>query len=204
MIESVGEHTFARQLTAVRSEPAEEAEQVTQVLAGEPLRALERSGEWVRIETAYRYPGWIREEALGGVADPDWLAPHAADPVEHARTLLGTRYEWGGMTPAGIDCSGLVHVSFRACGLLVPRDADQQEEAGRQLSESELQPGDVITYGPPERADHIAFWLGDGRILHSTRRDGVDGVVEEAEPEELRSRRRARLRLDPTGLIDPS
>ena len=50
--------------------------------------------------------------------------------------------------------------------------------------------------GPPEGiADHVAFWLGGGRILHSTRREGVNGVVEEAEPEELRTRRRALVRL---------
>jgi gamma-D-glutamyl-L-lysine dipeptidyl-peptidase len=197
MTESVGEHTFARQLAAVRAEPSEDAEQVTQVLAGEPLRVLETDGDWARVETAYAYPGWIRREALGGVADPDWLQPRAADPIEHARTLLGTRYEWGGMTPVGIDCSGLVHMSFRACGGLVPRDADQQEEAGQKLGEDELRPGDLVTYGPPAGADHVAFWLGDGRILHATRREGVDGVVEEQEPEELRSRRRAFVRLAP-------
>ena len=101
------------------------------------------------------------------------------------------------MTSAGIDCSGLVHMAFRACGHLVPRDADQQEEAGERLAESELCAGDLITYGPPERADHIAFWLGEGRILHSTRRDGVDGVVEEDEPAELRGRPRALVRLGP-------
>jgi gamma-D-glutamyl-L-lysine dipeptidyl-peptidase len=198
MVESVGEHTFARQLTALRAGPGEEAEQVTQALPGEPLRVLEASGDWARVETAYAYPGWIRREALGGVADPDWLAPRSADPVAHARTLLGTRYEWGGMTDMGIDCSGLVHMSFRACGGLVPRDADQQEEAGEQLSEADLRPGDLITYGPPEGADHVAFWLGDGRILHATRHDGVDAVVEEEEPEELRSRRRALVRLAPS------
>jgi gamma-D-glutamyl-L-lysine dipeptidyl-peptidase len=197
MTESVGEHTFARQLAAVRAEPSEDAEQVTQVLAGEPLRVLETDGDWARVETAYAYPGWIRREALGGVADPDWLQPRAADPIEHARTLLGTRYEWGGMTPVGIDCSGLVHMSFRACGGLVPRDADQQEEAGQKLGEDQLRPGDLVTYGPPAGADHVAFWLGDGRILHATRREGVDGVVEEQEPEELRSRRRAFVRLAP-------
>jgi gamma-D-glutamyl-L-lysine dipeptidyl-peptidase len=118
------------------------------------------------------------------------------DPVEHAQTLLGTRYEWGGMTSAGIDCSGLVHMAFRACGLLVPRDADQQEEAGEKLSEADLQVGDLVTYGPPERADHIAFWLGGGRILHATGRDGVNCVVEEDEPTELRECRRALVRLD--------
>jgi len=156
---------------------------------------LEERGDWIRVETAYAYPGWARHDDLAGQRDAEWLRAAAGDPVEHARTLLGTRYEWGGMTSAGIDCSGLVHMSFRACGRLVPRDADQQEDAGERLEETELRAGDLITYGPPEGADHIAFWLGDGRILHSTQRDGVDGVVEEEEPAELRERRRALVRL---------
>ena len=208
MAESLGEHTFARQLAPLRAEPCRsDAEQVTQALAGEPLRVLEESGEWVRVETAYAYPGWARREDLGGEPDPDWLRPVAADPVEHARTLLGTRYEWGGMTSAGIDCSGLVHMAFRACGRLVPRDADQQEEAGERLSESELRRGDLVTYGPPEGADHIAFWVGGGRILHATGRDGVDCVVEEEEPAELRAtppRVRAPRALDFAAHVEPT
>jgi cell wall-associated NlpC family hydrolase len=197
MAESLGEHTFVRQLAALRAEPSEDAEQVTQALAGEPLRVLEEHGEWARVETAYGYPGWARREDLGGERDASWLRAVAADPVEHARTLLGTRYEWGGMTSAGIDCSGLVHMAFRACGRLVPRDADQQEEAGEQLSETELRSGDLVTYGPAAGADHIAFWVGDGRILHATGREGADCVVEEKEPVELRERRRVLVRLGP-------
>ena len=157
---------------------------------------LEERGEWVRVETAYAYPGWVRREDLAGEPDAEWLRPVVADPVEHARTLLGTRYEWGGMSSAGIDCSGLVHMAFRACGRLVPRDADQQEEAGDRLWAADLRAGDLVTYGSAHAADHIAFWLGGGRILHATRRDGVDGVVEEEEPAELRERRRALVRLD--------
>jgi cell wall-associated NlpC family hydrolase len=98
------------------------------------------------------------------------------------------------MTERGIDCSGLVHMSYRWLGRLVPRDADQQEGAGAPVGESELQRGDLITYGN-ETATHIAFWLGDGRILHSTEREGVDGVVEEAEPEDLLAQRRRLIRL---------
>ena len=195
MTESAAARTFARRLAPLRAEPGDDAEQVTQALGGEPLTVLEERGEWARVETAYAYPGWVRRDELGGEPDAAWLRPIAADPVEHARTLLGTPYEWGGMTDAGIDCSGLVHMSFRACGRLVPRDADQQEEAGETLRESELQPGDLVTYGPPEGADHVAFWVGEGRILHSTRREDVDGVVEEDEPAELRVRRRALVRV---------
>ena len=156
---------------------------------------VDERGEWAKVETAYAYPGWVRRAHVGGESDADWLRPAATDPVEHARTLLGTRYEWGGMTSAGIDCSGLVHMAFRACGRLVPRDADQQEEAGERLSEADLRAGDLVTYGPPEGADHVAFWVGGARILHSTERDGIDGVVEEEEPAELRERRRALVRL---------
>jgi gamma-D-glutamyl-L-lysine dipeptidyl-peptidase len=202
MSESLGEQTFACQLAPLLAEPADGSEQVTQALAGEPLRVLEDAGAWLRVETAYGYPGWARREDLGGEPDAAWLVPVAVDPVEHARTLLGTRYEWGGMTAAGIDCSGLVHISFRACGRLVPRDADEQEEAGERVSEGDLRSGDLVTYGPPEGADHVAFWVGGGRILHATGRDGAHCVVEEAEPPELRRRRRAVVRLGTGG--DPS
>ena len=187
---------FARQLAPLRAAPVEEAEQVTQALRGEPLRLVEARDGWARVVTAYDYPGWLRGELLGGEADPAWLTGGPADPIAHARTLLGAPYEWGGMTAAGIDCSGFVHMAFRACGRLVPRDAHQQEAAGRWLGEDELRPGDLVTYGPPEgAADHIAFWLGGGRILHATRRDGVDGVIEEPEAGDLRARRRALVRL---------
>ena len=181
--------------TAIRAEPDESSEQVTEALPGEPLEVEETRGGWARVRTAYDYPGWLRAEALGGEPDPDWLEARAADPVEHARGFLGTRYVWGGMTAAGIDCSGLVHMSFRATGRLVPRDADQQEDAGAPVDEGSARPGDLVTYGGEQAADHVAFWLGDGRILHSTQREGADGVVEEDEPDELRARRRMFFRL---------
>jgi gamma-D-glutamyl-L-lysine dipeptidyl-peptidase len=101
------------------------------------------------------------------------------------------------MTEHGIDCSGLVHMSYRRLGRLVPRDADEQEAAATKLADDQLHPGDLISYGD-EGATHIAFWLGDGRILHSTEREGdnaVNGVVEEPEPPDLRNRRRFLLRL---------
>lgn len=172
----------AAEVAPVRAEPREDAEQVTQALRGEPLRVEERRDGWARVLTAYDYPGWVREEAL---EEGD------GDPVEATRSFLGAPYEWGGLTGRGIDCSGLVHAAYRRLGRLVPRDSSQQEAAGTQVADGELRPGDLVTYGE-EVADHIAFWLGEGRILHAA---GGSGVVEEPEPESLRARRRKLVRL---------
>jgi gamma-D-glutamyl-L-lysine dipeptidyl-peptidase len=83
------------------------------------------------------------------------------------------------MTERGIDCSGLVHMAYRRSGRLVPRDAHQQEEAATPVAEADARPGDLVCFGEPGKADHIAFWLGGGRILHATARPGVNAVVEE-------------------------
>ncbi|HZP28046.1 MAG TPA: C40 family peptidase, partial [Acidimicrobiia bacterium] len=161
---------------------------VTQALRGELLEVEERREGWVRVVTGYAYPGWVREEHLTGDT-----------PLDLARTYLGARYEWGGMSSAGIDCSGLVHMAYRRLGRLVPRDADQLEDAGTEVEAGELRRGDLVCYG-----DHIAFWLGDGRILHATGREGVRAVVEEEHPPELAARVRRYVRLMSGGPVPGS
>jgi cell wall-associated NlpC family hydrolase len=173
-------------VAAVRAEPRKDAERVTELLRGEPVRVDERRDGWARVVTAYDYPGWVRDEVL---------ARRDGDPVAEARAYLRTPYLWGGLTERGIDCSGLVHMAYRRLGLIVPRDADQQEAAGTEVAADDLRPGDLVTYGDERETTHIAFWLGDGRILHATGREGVESVVEETEPDELRATRRRLVRL---------
>ncbi|HEX4518046.1 MAG TPA: SH3 domain-containing C40 family peptidase [Gaiellaceae bacterium] len=181
-------------IAAVRELPEEGAQQVTQALLHEPLEVDEHRGGWVRILTAYRYHGWMRavhvEEGEGTLPELSEVPPLAI-----ARDLIGAPYEWGGITGRGVDCSGLVHIAYRLSGRLVPRDAWQHELAGMKVRVGQEQLGDLVTYGGNgDRADHIAFLLGDDRILHATAREGL-GVVEEAEPAELAARRRFVLRL---------
>jgi cell wall-associated NlpC family hydrolase len=81
-------------------------------------------------------------------------------------------------------------MAYRRLGVLVPRDAHQQEAAASPVTDGDLRPGDLLFYGEEGRADHVAFWLGDGRIPHATGHEGVAAVVAEPEPESLRTRGR--------------
>jgi cell wall-associated NlpC family hydrolase len=173
-------------LEPLRAEPRSDAEQGSQLLPGEPVDVEEERGGWARVRTAYDYPGWARAASLVVDSDNNWLTPRNGEPVEEARSYLGAPYEWGGMTERGIDCSGLVHMAYRRLGRLVPRDAEQQEAAGRPVAEPRR--GDLACY-----EGHIAFWLGDGRILHASGTAGA--VVVEEHPPELARRVRAFVRL---------
>jgi cell wall-associated NlpC family hydrolase len=188
----------ALDVAPLHAEPDGSSEQVTQALRGEPLIVIERRDSWAHVTTAYDYAGWIAADGLSPEPPGDWLPPaRTGDPIEEARAYLGAPYLWGGLSAHGIDCSGLVHMAWRRLGRIVPRDAEQQEAAGGRVDEPRY--GDLATYGG-ERVTHVAFWLGDGRILHAA---GGRAVVEEDEPDELRAIRRGFVRLSTRSLAVP-
>jgi cell wall-associated NlpC family hydrolase len=106
-------------------------------------------------------------------------------------------YLWGGTVGPNYDCSGLVQHAFSTQGIWLPRDAYQQEafvqrvENGGHRPEDlveTLESGDLIFFGTPAKATHVAIYLGDGAYIHSSGKDqgrngiGIDSLTAHGEP----------------------
>ena len=92
--------------------------------------------------------------------------------VESAREFVGTPYVWGGTTPDGFDCSGLIQYVYGQLGIQLPRVSYQQANSGRRIGLKGLRPGDLVAWDNSSRnngADHIAIYAGNGQIIESPR-----------------------------------
>lgn len=169
-------------------------DRVTETLTGEPVEVTGEVSDgrvqvvvpWQPSSLAERgYPGWVDAGHLGpeaGAAPPLSVEPHVLshdsdDPVDLARHLLGTPYVWGGLSPRGIDCSGLVHLVHRTLGRIVPRDARDQAAAFQAVPFDEVRRGDLYFFARPDRpVHHVGFVVEPGVMLHAS--DGDGGVIE--------------------------
>lgn len=83
------------------------------------------------------------------------------DILDTARQFLGMRYLWGGNCAWGLDCSGLVHLTYRAQGVVVPRDACDQAEVAVPVGVDDAEPGDLYFFANPgEQVSHVGFVTG--------------------------------------------
>ena len=85
--------------------------------------------------------------------------------ISYAKQYLGVPYVWGGTTPAGFDCSGLVQYVYRnSVGVKLPRVSQAQRNVGTRVSRAQALPGDMVNYN-----HHVGIYLGNGYMIHAPK-----------------------------------
>lgn len=88
--------------------------------------------------------------------------------AQQALQLVGAPYRYGGNTPRGFDCSGLVHYSYARAGAGIPRTTRGQRMHSRRLSSKQLRAGDLLFFNQEgKRASHVALYVGNNRFVHA-------------------------------------
>ncbi|MFF0199139.1 NlpC/P60 family protein [Streptomyces sp. NPDC005017] len=103
--------------------------------------------------------------AAGPAAAPAAPTSRAAVAVSYAYSKLGSPYVWGATGPDAFDCSGLVQAAYRSAGVELPRTTYAQIGAGRRVSRSELQPGDLVFFY--SAISHVGVYVGNGQMVHA-------------------------------------
>ena len=90
--------------------------------------------------------------------------------VSLAQGVLGSPYKYGGSSPRGFDCSGLVYYTHNKLGIAVPRTTGQQARHAGTLQLSEVEPGDILffkIYG--NRISHVGIYAGNNQFIHAPK-----------------------------------
>ena len=97
-----------------------------------------------------------------------------------AKSLLGTPYIWGGKSAFGFDCSGFVQMVMKTAGISLARDTGEQiqTEGLEEISINEAQPGDLIFFSENNRINHVAFSLGNSKIIHCSGEVKIESLID--------------------------
>ena len=149
------------------------------VAVTEPPETDPETGEptgWQLVSLPDGAEGYVRSSWLDTYYDKpvDLPEPELRQRLcDTARLFARTHYRWGGKTPLGVDCSGLVSMSYLLNGIVIWRDASIKEGFPiHAIDLKDAKAGDLLFF-----PGHVAMYLGDGRYIHSTGKAGSDGVT---------------------------
>lgn len=98
--------------------------------------------------------------------------------INLAKEQLGKDYVWGANGPESFDCSGLTRYLYKeAFGITIPRVSYDQAEYGKEVSKSELQPGDLVFFDTMNkgRVSHVGIYIGNDQFIHAA--NSKQGVI---------------------------
>ena len=172
----------------VYEKPSRKAATLCDLVGGDVMRIAGQAslkGKWTKVLLPSGKHGWVESSLIRvhkeftsiakGEGNADSISDEVMEKIiAQAFSLKGVPYLWGGMTPKGVDCSGLVRWSCLMNGILLPRNASQMVHCGDEVSLDALQRGDLVFFGTPatpekpQRVTHVGIYIGDGRIIHSS------------------------------------
>ena len=101
---------------------------------------------------------------------PTALGPGHPEAAQIALRYLGVKYVWGGATPDGFDCSGLVMYVYAQLGIQLPHFAAAQYALGQAVPRDQLQPGDLVFF---DGLNHVGIYIGGGQMVHAPQTGDV-------------------------------
>ena len=156
-----------------------------------------KSGTWRKVSVADGRTGYVpASDVVDLKAWIDSAVPTEKNIVETAKQFCGFPYVWGGTSIKGVDCSGLSKSAYFLNGYVLRRDASQQCKTGDSVDVSKfvagnytkealsnLRPGDLVFFGRKaengrrERVTHVAIYMGDGMIIHSSNIVRINSLI---------------------------
>ena len=125
---------------------ASEGEQICDLTMGDVMRYLGTKGAFAKVR--------LPSGKIGYAPSKDLMFGYPADPssmiVKTAREFNGVPYLWGGNTSGALDCSGLVWLTYRINGIILPRNASEQALEGTEVAFENARPGDLLYFGAPD------------------------------------------------------
>ena len=181
--------TIAAPAVEVHLSANEHSRSVGQVKRGQTYEVLSNQGNgWVKISTGSG-EGYIKTSGKASLVEKnretvDLSARQRRQTVEFALQFVGGTYVFGGVDPNnGVDCSGFTRYVYqhglgislnRTASISLPHSSKGQSNYGTEVSEEEMQPGDLIFYGDDAGINHVAMYIGNGQIVHaSTEATGI-------------------------------
>lgn len=162
-----------RHWTRLRTGKSKKAKVLKTLKVGTAVTVYGTSGSWRKVSVAGKTGYVPKQYVYVGTKAPSLTGStyeKGQTVAEFAQRFVGNPYVWGGTDlNRGADCSGFIGSIYRSFGYKLPRSSSELRSAGRKVSYSQKQPGDIICYN-----GHVAMYIGNGKIVHaSSRKTGI-------------------------------